>query len=183
VGKGSGLGLAVVYGIMKELNGFIEIKSRAGKGTTVCCYFPVTDVVSTKSIEDTEKIPGGTETILFVDDEESLVKLGRKQLERMGYTVETITDPSEALARFKTDPEKFDLVITDMAMPKMTGDRLIKELVKIRDDIKTIICTGYSQKIDNEKASEIGASGYIVKPIDRKILAETLRNVINGTKG
>ncbi len=182
IDKGSGMGLAVVHGIIKGHDGFIKIENKPGKGSAFICYFRPTSFLPADVVDTTETLPTGGETILFVDDEASLVKMGQQLLERTGYAVETETDPSKALARFKADPAKFDLVITDMTMPQMTGDQLIKELIKIRADIKTIICTGYSRKINDQKAVRMGASGYIMKPVDRKILAKTVRRVLDQTK-
>lgn len=180
--EGSGMGLAVVYGIVKGHDGLIEIKSIPEKGTKVICYFPITDEVPIAADEATESPLQGNGTILFVDDEESLVKMGKQQLERLGYEVEATTDPSEVLEKFKINPDKYDLVITDMTMPKMTGDRLIQELRKMNADIRTIICTGYSKRMNEEKAAQIGATGYIMKPIDRKKLADKVRKVLDQTK-
>lgn len=179
VDKGSGMGLAVVYGIVKGHEGFIEIKSFPNKGTRVFCYFLITDEVPIHSDETFKSPIEGHETILFVDDEPSLVKMGKQLLERLGYRVETTTDPSEVLEKFTENPGKYDLVITDMTMPNMTGDRLINELRKIKKEVKTILCTGYSKRINEEKAAQIGATGYIMKPIDQKKLADTVRKILD----
>ncbi len=179
VSKGSGLGLAVVHGIIQNHNGFIRIESKPDQGTSVFCYFPTTDEAVAHPTNESGVISGGNETILFVDDEVSLVKMGRQHLEHLGYTVETKTDSTEALDLFRNNPEKFDLVITDMTMPGMTGDRLVTELIKIKPGIKTIICTGYSENINEEKAASIGAGCCMMKPVDRKILATTIRNLLD----
>jgi PAS domain S-box-containing protein len=181
VNKGSGLGLAVVHGIIKNHNAFIDIESKTGNGTKVFCYFPVTYSASVKMPKKIEQLPRGSESILFIDDEESLVKTCREHLERLGYQVETKTDPLEALAHFKVNPEKFTLVISDMTMPYMTGDKLIKEMIGIKPDVKTIICTGNSEKVNEETAPAIGASGFVMKPIDRETLAKTVRNILDKT--
>jgi PAS domain S-box-containing protein len=178
VGKGTGMGLAVVYGIVKGHGGFIEIKSVPNKGTKVVCYFPITNEVPI-DVEDTSEPPDqGHGNILFVDDEASLVLMGKQQLEKLGYDVEAFSDPARVLEKFTANPDKYDLVITDMTMPKMTGDQLIKELRRIRADVKTIICTGYHSRISGKKAAQIGATGCLVKPVERRILADTVRKVL-----
>lgn len=179
VDKGSGMGLAVVYGIIKDHQGFINIQSKPGKGTAVFCYFPATDTVPAGNVKTDEVLWYGKETILFVDDDPSLAKMGCHRLERLGYSVTPHTNPLEALEHFKANPNKFDLVITDMAMPQMTGDQFIKKLGNIKPGIKTIITTGYSNKINQAKADEIGAVGYIMKPVDREMLSKTVRKVLD----
>lgn len=178
VGKGSGMGLAVVLGIMKGHDGGIRISSSFGQGTDVECYFPAVEAKLDDETGPQQALPGGSETILFVDDEESLARMGKQGLERLGYRVLTSTDPIEALELFRENPEGFDLVITDMSMPQMAGDRFIQELFTIRPDVKTIICTGFSHKIDGEKALRIGASAFIMKPVERENLARTVRQVL-----
>ena len=101
-----------------------------------------------------------------MDDEESIVKLNRKRLERLGYQVKSTTKPLEALEWFKADPDQFDVIITDMTMPRMTGDRLAAEVLKIRPHMPVIICTGYSERMSAKKAEALGVSKYIEKPID-----------------
>lgn len=183
IDKGSGLGLAVVYGIIKDHNAFIDITSNRENGTTVSCYFPLSDAAPA-STAGTGEEPGQqeSETILIVDDEPSLAKMLRRQLERQGYSVESETDPSTALERFRQAPEKFDLVITDMTMPQMTGAQLIRELKQIRKDIRTIICTGYDKQVASEKTAEIGVNGFIMKPINRGTLLKTVREVLDESK-
>ncbi len=118
--------------------------------------------------------------MLFVDDEELLLNSGRQQLERLGYQVEAKMSAVETLEIFRSNPDKFDLVITDMTMPNMTGDKLVKEILKIRPDTPVIICTGFSEKINREKTSEIGARQYIEKPLDKCDFAITVRQVLDG---
>lgn len=182
VDQGSGMGLSIVYGIIKGHDGFIEVMSAPENGTDVFCYFPAIDVAPVIAKEKTEKFPKGSGDIIFVDDEPSIVKMSKLLLEKLGYRVEATTDPSMVVEIFKANPTKFDLVITDMTMPQMTGDLLIKELKKIRDDIKTIICTGYSKRMDENKALQIGATGYIMKPIDQKTLSKTVQKVLDKVK-
>jgi len=182
VGKGSGMGLAVVHGIVMNHDGAIFVDSDLGKGTTFNIFFPVTEREPISEIPIDEDLPTGKERILFVDDEESMVYVGRNRLERLGYQVETKTSPVEALELFRANPDQFDLVITDMTMPQMTGDHLVEEILKIRPDLPTIICTGFSEKIDEEKAKEIGIRQYIEKPLNRSDLAKLVRKALNNTK-
>ncbi|MBW2643304.1 MAG: PAS domain S-box protein [Deltaproteobacteria bacterium] len=178
VGKGTGMGLSVVHGIVKSHGGAIIVESELGKGTTFSVFFPVIEKQVDSEIEIDEKLPTGNERILFVDDEESMVYVGRYRLERLGYQVEAQTSPVQALKLFQANPDQFDLLITDMAMPRMTGDMLVKEILKIRPDIPTILCTGFSEKIDEERSKKLGISAYIVKPFDRRDLAKLVRKVL-----
>jgi CheY-like chemotaxis protein len=180
VGKGTGMGLAVVHGIVKGHDGIITVKSDLGKGTTFSIFFPVVNKEAAVETETDEKLPTGDERILFIDDEESIVKLGRKMLGRLGYKVEATTSPIEALELFRTEPDKFDLVITDLTMPKMTGGKLVKEILNIRLDTLIIICSGFSVKMDEKKAKEIGAADYIEKQLVKHDFAFKVRKVLDG---
>ena len=179
LGKGTGMGLAVVHGIVKGHNGLITVESELGKGTTFSIFFPAVDKKAMVEAETGEELPTGDERILFIDDEESLVKMGHQRLERLGYTVDAMTSPIEALELFRSQPDQFDLVITDLTMPKMTGDKLVKEILNIRPDIPVILCTGFSEKIDEKKANAIGASDYIEKPLDKRDFAFNIRKVLD----
>ena len=180
VGKGTGMGLAVVHGIVQGHNGLITVESELGKGTTFSIFFPVVKKEAVVETETDEDLPTGNERILFVDDEESIAKLGHQILERLGYKLESTTSPIEALALFRSQPDQFDLVITDLTMPKMTGDKLVKEILNVRSDIPIVLCTGFSEKIDEKKAKEIGASDYIEKPLDTRDFAFKVRKVLYG---
>jgi PAS domain S-box-containing protein len=180
VGKGTGMGLAVVHGIVKGHNGLITVESELGKGTTFSIFFPVVEREVVVEAETDEKLPTGSERILFIDDEESLVKIGHQRLEWLGYKVEATISPIEALKLFRSQPDQFDLVITDLTMPKMTGDKLVKEILNIRSDIPIILCTGFSEKIDEKKSKAIGASGYLEKPHNKRDLAKIVRKVLKG---
>lgn len=125
----------------------------------------------------------GTERILFVDDEAPIAKMGSQILERLGYSVTTRTSSVEALELFRTKPEEFDLVITDMTMPNMTGEKLAMELMKIRPDISVVLCTGYSKKISDESAAAIGVKAFAYKPIVKADLAKTVRKVLGEADG
>lgn len=182
IDKGLGMGLAVVFGIVKEHEGAIKVMSEIGKGTTVEVLFPVAEVQSEAKGGKSDHLPTGTECILFVDDEEALVELTKKLLERLGYKVEAKTNPAEALRLFQEESDKFDLVITDMAMPVMTGDRLLKEITKIKPNIPIILCTGHSDRIDGMKAKEMGVATYAMKPLDLASLAGIVRAVLDKAK-
>jgi PAS domain S-box-containing protein len=182
VDKGSGMGLSVVHGIIKSHGGAISVESELGKGTIFSVLFPVIEKQEDSETETNEEIPTGNERILFVDDEESMVYVGRYRLERLGYKIEIQTSPVQALKLFQAKSDQFDLVITDMTMPQMTGDMLVKEILKIRPDMPTILCTGFSEKIDKERSKELGISAYIVKPLDRRNLAQLVRKVLDNQK-
>ncbi len=183
VGKGSGMGLSVVHGIVKNHNGAITVESELGKGTTFTFLFPVIDEKPEIEVKIPGEVPLGHETILFVDDEKSIVHMTGQVLERLGYKVETKLNPVEALELFKADPEAFDMVITDMTMPQMTGVKLSGKLKAIRPDIPVILCTGHSSLIDEEKAKEMGIDGYVMKPIVKREIAKTIREVLDKRQG
>jgi PAS domain S-box-containing protein len=182
VGKGTGMGLAVVHGIVNGHNGKIIVESEIGKGTNFTIFFPVVKKDAVVEIETVDKIPVGNESILFVDDEKSIVDMTRKMLERLGYQVESRMSPIEALELFKSIPDQFDLVITDMTMPQMSGVRLSEELKAVRSDIPIIISTGYSSLIDEEKSKKLGIDAYVMKPIVIKDIAKTIREVLDQAK-
>ncbi|MFH1950909.1 MAG: PAS domain S-box protein [Pseudomonadota bacterium] len=179
VGKGTGMGLSVVHGIVKRHGGGIRVESELGKGTLFEIYFPALEKTAEEEKKPEGEIKGGSERILFVDDEASMVDLNRQRLERLGYDVKSTTKPEEALEWFKADPDQFDVIITDMTMPRMTGDRLAAEVLKIRPDMPVIICTGYSERMSAKKAEALGIRKYIEKPIDLRNLASALREVLD----
>ena len=182
-GKGTGLGLAAVYGIVKEHHGDIRINSEVGKGTTFDIYLPLMDKSSeTVSVSKLETYETGNERILLVDDEEPVVRLETQMLERLGYQVTCRTSSLDALDAFKGNPEAFDLVITDMTMPNMTGDQLAAELIPIRPGIPVIICTGFSERINKVKAAASGIKGFLMKPVVKSDMAQMVRTVLDGAK-
>jgi len=179
-GKGTGLGLSVVYGIVKEHHGDIKVYSEPGRGTTINVYLPIlTKAKQSPPLEIKQVFPSGTERILLVDDEEAIARLEQQMLERLGYQVTMRVSSLEALEVLKARPNAFDLVISDMTMPNMTGDQLARGLMTIRPDIPIIICTGFSEKINREKAADIGIKGFLMKPIVKSELAKTIRNVLD----
>jgi PAS domain S-box-containing protein len=182
-GEGTGLGLAVVHGIARSFNGDITVYSEPGMGTTFHVYLPV--VESTKKTERYKEIkallPTGNERILLVDDDETITDINKRILEKLGYKVATLTSSVEALDTFQKAPDSFDLIITDMTMPKMTGADLAKHIIVIRPDIPIILSTGHSELINEEKAKKIGIKDYIMKPVTMKDLAETTRKVLDAS--
>jgi PAS domain S-box-containing protein len=180
VGKGTGMGLAVVYGIVKDLQGTVTVESEVGVGSTFSVLLPKVKTDAQTEAERPVEIPCGNERILFVDDEEMLVEWGRATLERLGYKVTAMTVSREALKTFSINPSLFDLVITDHAMPQMAGAQLAKELLNVRRDIPIILCTGHSDNISPESSREMGVKEFLTKPVSKQELAEAVRRVLDG---
>lgn len=181
-GKGTGLGLAIVQGIVQSHGGKLHIESSAETGTTVAIFLPVCDEeVSTIEISEPQDYKlSGTETVLLVDDEVPILKAAEKNLSKYGYYVRSFTSSNEALDKFQQEPDTFDLVITDMTMPDMTGDKLVEKMLAIRPDLKTILWTGYSEKIDREKALSLGIKEYLEKPVQKNQMLAAVRHVLDG---
>jgi CheY-like chemotaxis protein len=179
-GEGTGMGLAVVHGIVKSHGGDIKVFSKLGEGTTFHVYLPL---IKTRPVEPktvpAEPTPTGTEHILFVDDEEPIVRMMQQILERLGYQVTSRTSSVGALEAFKAKPDEYDLVITDMTMPNMTGIELAPRLREIRSDIPIIMCTGFSETIDEDRAKNMGILAYIMKPFLIDEIAKTIRKIFN----
>lgn len=180
-GKGTGMGLATVHGIVKSCGGDIRVYSDLNKGTTFEVYLPSidSDDVNTEivSLHRTQK---GTEHILFVDDETVVVQMEKRRLEGLGYKVTERVSSVEALGAFRAAPGRFNLVITDMTMPDMTGMELARELIQIRPDISIILCTGFSHAIDEDEIARLGIKGLLMKPVTIKELSDTIRRVLEG---
>ncbi len=181
VGKGTGMGLSIVHGIVKNIGGFISLDNENEIGTTFNVFLPVDKNATgpVKSITLETATLSGTERILFIDDEESLARMAKIMLERVGYQVTAKTNSIEALDFFKTQPDQFDLVITDQTMPGMTGTEISQEFLKIRPDIPIILCTGYSSLISKDKAEAIGIADFALKPFSRKNLTTQIRAVLD----
>ena len=183
LGRSTGLGLTVVHGIVKRHQGAITVNSEPGVGTSFHAYFPKAESGTAKEVNGERKsILKGTERILFVDDEETLVEMEKSMLDWLGYEVSATTSSVEALELFRTQPNRFDIVITDYTMPHMTGVDLAKEMLRIRPDIPVILCTGFSERITEEKAREMGIRESLMKPYGLRTLAEVTRRAIDKMK-
>ncbi|MBI5186420.1 MAG: response regulator [Nitrospinae bacterium] len=182
-GEGTGLGLAAVYGIVKNLGGAVSVYSEPGRGTSFHVYLPRATEKEAEEMAFLRPIPRGTERILFVDDEEMLVEMGQRTLERLGYKVTAKAGSLEALEAFRAAPADFDLVITDQTMPNMAGDALARELLGVRPDIPIILCTGFSHAVTPEKAKALGIREFLMKPLLARELGEAIRRALGQEKG
>lgn len=179
-GEGTGLGLSVVHGIVKSHGGAISVISKVGKGTTFHVYLPLIKMEADQGQESSdEMIPTGKERILLVDDERILVEMGRLILERLGYEVESRTNSVEALVLFRADPDRFDLIITDLTMPKITGEELATEMKKIKPDIPIILCTGFSESITEARLTAAGIDVLVRKPVLKRDIAKVIRELLD----
>ncbi len=178
VGEGTGMGLSVVQGIIKNHGGAISVFSEPGQGTTFHVFLPKIVDEITRDVNSKEASFCGTERILFVDDEKVLVDLGQYLLQELGYRVTTETSSLEALKCFLADPDAFDLVITDMTMPGLTGRELARQLLSIRPDIPIIMCSGFTEFINSTEAREAGIRDFFMKPYVASTMAKTIRKVL-----
>jgi PAS domain S-box-containing protein len=180
--EGTGLGLSTVQGIVAQHGGIIKVDSHVNKGTTVEIFFPFLEGYYNEEelVAENPVFTGGTEHILYVDDDPVLAALGKRMLEKGGYSVLTMTSSQEALKLFDSKAALIDLVITDQTMPEMTGIELIAEIKQIRPDIPVIVCTGYSSKINEELAQDLGISSFIMKPIALSQLLKVTRQALDG---
>ena len=180
VGQGTGMGLSVVHGIVQRFGGLITVESEPGKGASFHVYFPAVHAEPEHFEENRGPILTGNEHILYVDDEIMLAHMGKQLLEKLGYKVSVRTSSVEALEAFRAQPEKYDLIVTDQLMPNINGDEFAESVLEIRHDIPIILCTGYSSAITKDRAREIGIRGFIMKPVDKRVLANTIRQVLDG---
>ncbi len=180
-GAGTGMGLAIVHGIVRDHGGTITVESTPDVGTTFQIYLPQTHSAPSLPAlpQELHSTPQGSGRILFVDDEGELVQLTQQMLTHLGYDVCAVNHSQDALARFRAAPHDFDLVITDQTMPDMTGDRLTRELRRLRPDIPVILCTGFSHVMDEAKALAMGIDAFLFKPLVLNDLALAIRKVLN----
>ena len=182
-GKGTGLGLSAVHGIVKSHNGSISVKSRSGEGTVFEVYLPLTMESNADKRIDRVRSQGRNERILLVDDEPSILGMGRQMLTRLGYDTTVAGNAREAVELFAEHSGRFDLVISDMTMPGMTGDKLAGELRKMAPGIPILLCTGFSGRTFLKKVESLKINGFIAKPFLRDDLAETVRKVLDDASG
>jgi CheY-like chemotaxis protein len=164
---------------VKRCNGAITVDSSPGNGAIFTVYLPVVESTFADNTDSPEALPRGQGRILFVDDEDALVYIGKQMLERLGYEVTARENPLEALEDFRSTPDAYDLVITDMTMPNMTGETLAKEILHIRPETPIIISSGFSYRMDEKKALDMGIKAFIMKPLIMKDVAETVSTVLN----
>jgi CheY-like chemotaxis protein len=179
-GEGTGMGLAVVHGIVGSHGGAVDVSSIPGKGTKFDIYLPLCDVQE-EEFQPQDPIPRGEGVVLFVDDETSLAGLGREMLLALGYEAVVTTNGREALEIFHADPYRYHVVITDQTMPEMTGQALAMKILAIRPEIPIILCTGFSHVMSSEKAKKIGIKEFLMKPVGLADLAQALASVLSTT--
>ncbi len=178
--KGTGLGLSVVFGIVETCNGYIKVDSEVNQGTTFDVYFPIVDQKAVNiSADRRSDLPTGRGHILFVDDEPDIMAIQKQFLQQLGYTVTCPTCSTKALEMFRSKPDKFDLIISDMTMPDLTGDKLAQKIKKIRPDIPIILCTGFSEKLNKQQTCQIFFDKILMKPVDIAQMASSIREVIH----
>jgi PAS domain S-box-containing protein len=176
--QGTGIGLSIVHGIVARHNGAIDVESVPDRGTVFKVWLPLSKQTPPIIIDCVETISTGNESILLVDDQPAIVALGREMLEKLGYGVQAFCSAPEALAMFKADPACVDLIITDLTMPAMTGERLAKEIFKLRPDIPVILCSGYNSKVDEKRLRDFGIKIFLPKPYTMNTLANVVRQAL-----
>ena len=182
VGKGTGMGLSTVHGIVKSYGGFITCQSKIDQGTVFDVFLPSCEAPASQNVEPLDLPQFGNEHILFIDDEEILAEMSKHVLERLGYKVTVRHNSFDALTTFQNQPDAFDLVITDQTMPGLTGSDLARRMLQIRPGKPIILCTGYSSQISEEKALRYGIKGFALKPISRKDISVLIRKVLDPNK-
>jgi PAS domain S-box-containing protein len=185
-GEGTGFGLSIVHGIVRKHRGAITVHSEEGHGTTFTMYFPLLSEVAGRPEQKDSQTPRGKETgqghILFVDDDQTILAMGREILESYGYSVVTAANGRHALETFRQDPDAFDALVTDYSMPEMNGHELIRQAMAVRSDIPTILCSGYMEKVDGEDLGNLGHTAYMAKPLDWRALSREIRKCIEQRK-
>ncbi len=176
--QGTGLGLSVVHGIVKTHGGEIDVNSSVGRGTSFHIYFPVQEAPADDEPETYEFEQMGSGRIMVVDDEMAIAQMLKKMLERLGYSITIFTDSLEAVSSFRRKPDAFDLVLTDMTMPKMTGAELTREVLSLRPKLPVIMITGFSEIIDKDKAQRMGVKEFILKPVKKEKLSQVVKRVL-----
>ncbi len=179
IGKGTGMGLSILHGIVKNYGGSVSFNSHPGEGTVFQVLLPVMAAEAVVEDKPEEIVRLGNERILFIDDEEILAEMGKSMLERLGYQVTVRSSSLEALTTFQNQPDMFDLIIADQTMPGMTGSDLARRILQIRPFMPIILCTGYSSLITEEKAKSLGIKGFAMKPLARKSIAVLIREVLD----
>ncbi|MBU1234005.1 MAG: cache domain-containing protein, partial [Proteobacteria bacterium] len=179
IGEGTGLGLSTVHGIVKDHDGSVKVYSEVNKGSAFQVLLPLVESEADQSIEIEERLPRGTETILFVDDEKLLIDIGKELLKGLGYSVETRASSLDAYEAFRANPEKYDLVVSDMTMPKLTGEQLAMKIQEIDPDLPIILCTGFSSRLNTEELEKVGVKKILMKPITLMELAVAVRTVLD----
>ena len=178
IGEGTGLGLSTIHGIAKDHGGMVKVYSEVGIGSTFQVFLPVATSEAILPVEPATGLPGGSECILLVDDEKALLDIGRDFLQRLGYRVETRASSIDAIKAFAVNPGKYDLVISDMNLPKMTGDEMIRQMTTIRPDLPVILCSGFSERI-HVHAESLGVKKVLMKPVIFRELAQAVREVLD----
>lgn len=181
-GVGTGLGLAVVHGIVQKHGGGVTVQSEPGRGTVFDLYFPIIQSEQISESPGREDLPRGHEKVLLVDDDQLHLEVVQRTLEYLGYQVEARMSSLDALAHFSTDPHRYDLVVTDMTMPAMTGDKLAVELMRIRPGIPVVLCTGYSEKAMEENARAMGIRAFVMKPVLIAQMARAVRDALDNQR-
>ncbi len=176
--EGTGLGLAVVYGIVKDLSGAIAVSSKPGEGTTFDVYFPRTGTTEAPAARPSEPLPTGHGRVLVVDDEKFIVDMVQEMLETLGYETVARYGSVDALEAFRARPESFDLVVTDLTMPHMTGVDLAKAIFMTRPNIPIILCTGFSETVDENKIKQLGIKELLLKPVSMRDLAVAVNKIL-----